>query len=172
MRAKEQPEEGVRAYVRVCLGTVQGDMHDIGKNLVKIMMEGSGLEVIDLGVDVSPEDMVRTAQTQHCDIIACSALLTTTMDEMRRVVELANQAIALRLSIRQGGNNGSIVYQELHSVTTNQFGLFNVEIGGGTLVSGAFNVIDWGTVPMLPHPADKISDDDLKAAVQWFLALE
>ncbi len=62
-------------------------------------------------------------------------------------VELANQAIALRLSIRQGGNNGSIVYQELHNVTTNQFGLFNVEIGGGFLLSGAFNVIDWGTGP-------------------------
>ncbi|MCG3166365.1 MAG: hypothetical protein POELPBGB_02143 [Bacteroidia bacterium] len=62
-------------------------------------------------------------------------------------VELANQAIALRLSIRQGGNNGSIVYQELHSVTTNQFGLFNVEIGGGSVLSGVFSVIDWGMGP-------------------------
>jgi hypothetical protein len=53
-------------------------------------------------------------------------------------VELANQAIALRLRIRQGGNNGSIVYQELHSVITNQFGLFNVEIGGGS-VFGVYN---------------------------------
>ena len=89
---------------RVCLGTVRGDMHDIGKNLVKIMMEGSGLEVIDLGVDVAPEEMVRTAQTQHCDIIACSALLTTTMDEMRRVVELANQAhIREKVKIMVGG---------------------------------------------------------------------
>lgn len=89
---------------RVCLGTVRGDMHDIGKNLVKIMMEGSGLEVIDLGVDVSPEDMVCTAQAQHCDIIACSALLTTTMDEMRRVVELANQAhIREKVKIMVGG---------------------------------------------------------------------
>ena len=76
---------------RVCIGTVRGDMHDIGKNLVKIMMEGSGIEVVDLGVDVSAEQFVDTAVNEHCDIIACSALLTTTMDEMRRVVDLANE---------------------------------------------------------------------------------
>ena len=66
-------------------------MHDIGKNLVKIMMEGAGLEVVDLGVDVSAERFVDTAVSEHCDIIACSALLTTTMDEMRRVVSLADE---------------------------------------------------------------------------------
>ena len=76
---------------RICIGTVRGDMHDIGKNLVKIMMEGSGIEVVDLGVDVSAEQFVDTAVNEHCDIIACSALLTTTMDEMRRVVDLANE---------------------------------------------------------------------------------
>lgn len=76
---------------RVCVGTVRGDMHDIGKNLVKIMMEGAGLEVVDLGVDVSAEQFVETAVNERCDIIACSALLTTTMDEMRRVVELAGE---------------------------------------------------------------------------------
>ena len=77
---------------RVCIGTVKGDMHDIGKNLVKIMLEGSGLEVIDLGCDVAPEVFVRTAKEQHCDIIALSALLTTTMNEMRNVVELTEAA--------------------------------------------------------------------------------
>ena len=76
---------------RVCLGTVKGDMHDIGKNLVKIMLEGGGFEVVDLGVDVSAEKFLDTAEQEHCDIIACSALLTTTMSEMRRVVELATQ---------------------------------------------------------------------------------
>ncbi len=80
-----------RSAGRVCLGTVRGDMHDIGKNLVKIMMEGAGLEVIDLGVDVSAETFVDTAVNEHCGIIACSALLTTTMDEMRRVVTLATE---------------------------------------------------------------------------------
>jgi methylmalonyl-CoA mutase cobalamin-binding domain/chain len=89
---------------RVCLGTVKGDMHDIGKNLVKIMMEGSGLEVIDLGVDVSAETFVRTAVEEHCDIIACSALLTTTMNEMRRVVELAKETgIRDQVKIMVGG---------------------------------------------------------------------
>ena len=82
---------GREAAGRVCIGTVRGDMHDIGKNLVKIMMEGSGIEVVDLGVDVSAEQFVDTAISEHCGVIACSALLTTTMDEMRRVVELSRE---------------------------------------------------------------------------------
>ena len=72
---------------RVCIGTVQGDMHDIGKNLVKIMLEGNGFDVIDLGSDVPAETFVRTAKEEKCDIICCSALLTTTIEEMRKVVE-------------------------------------------------------------------------------------
>ena len=89
---------------RVCLGTVRGDMHDIGKNLVKIMMEGSGLEVVDLGVDVTAKQFVDTAIEQHCDIIACSSLLTTTMPEMRDVVELAKaRGIRDRVKIFVGG---------------------------------------------------------------------
>ena len=74
------------------VGTVKGDLHDIGKNLVKIMLEGSGVEVIDLGVDVTPEQFVETAKRQRCGVIACSSLLTTTMGEMRRVVTLAREA--------------------------------------------------------------------------------
>ena len=89
---------------RVCLGTVRGDMHDIGKNLVKIMMEGSGLEVVDLGVDVPAEQFVDAAVEQHCDIIACSSLLTTTMPEMRAVVELTKaRGIRDRVKIFVGG---------------------------------------------------------------------
>lgn len=76
-----------RPMGRACLGTVKGDLHDIGKNLVRMMLEGKGIEVIDLGVDVSPETFVQTAIDQNCDIIACSALLTTTMAEMKTVVE-------------------------------------------------------------------------------------
>lgn len=95
---------GKKAAGRVVLGTVKGDMHDIGKNLVKIMMEGSGLEVVDLGVDVSPEDFVRTAIEKNCCIIACSSLLTTTMAEMRRVVKLAEeQGIRDKVKIMVGG---------------------------------------------------------------------
>ena len=62
-------------------------MHDIGKNLVKIMLEGNGFDVIDLGSDVPAETFVRTAKEEKCDIICCSALLTTTIEEMRKVVE-------------------------------------------------------------------------------------
>ncbi len=91
--------EGVKAHGRVCIGTVQGDLHDIGKNLVKMMMEGKGLEVIDLGTDVSPETFVETAQKENCRIIACSALLTTTMGVMAEVVKQA-QAAGIRDQVR------------------------------------------------------------------------
>ena len=97
-------ESGVSAAGRVCIGTVQGDLHDIGKNLVKMMLEGKGLEVIDLGVDVSPETFVRTAVERDCDIICCSALLTTTMEVMGEVVKEAERAgIRDRVKIMVGG---------------------------------------------------------------------
>ena len=83
-------ESGLKASGRVCIGTVKGDLHDIGKNLVKMMMEGKGLEVIDLGTDVAPETFVETAQKENCSVICCSALLTTTMCEMENVVKQAN----------------------------------------------------------------------------------
>ena len=70
------------------IGTVAGDMHDIGKNLVRMMIEAKGFEVIDLGVDVKAEVFLQTAQEQNVDIICLSALLTTTMSEMRNVVDL------------------------------------------------------------------------------------
>ena len=95
---------GAHTVGRACIGTVRGDMHDIGKNLVKIMLEGSGVEVVDLGVDVPPERFVETARRENCDIIACSSLLTTTMQEMRRVVTLAQQeGIRDRVKIFVGG---------------------------------------------------------------------
>ena len=72
---------------KVVIGTVKGDLHDIGKNLVKMMMEGKGLKVIDLGVDVPVERFLDAARENHAQIIACSALLTTTMGEMRNIVE-------------------------------------------------------------------------------------
>lgn len=84
--------EGVKASGRVCIGTVKGDLHDIGKNLVKMMMEGKGMEVIDLGTDVAPETFIQTAKEQNCQIICCSALLTTTMGVMGDVVKAAQEA--------------------------------------------------------------------------------
>ncbi len=97
-------ESNVQAVGKVCLGTVRGDMHDIGKNLVKMMMEGKGLEVIDLGTDVAPETFVNTAIEQDCKVICCSALLTTTMDEMAEVVKQAELAgVRERIKIMIGG---------------------------------------------------------------------
>ena len=93
-----------RTIGSACIGTVRGDMHDIGKNLVKIMLEGSNIEVYDLGADVAPETFIQAAREHHCDIIACSALLTTTMQQMRRVVELARESgIRDRVCIMVGG---------------------------------------------------------------------
>lgn len=89
---------------KVCIGTVKGDLHDIGKNLVKMMMEGKGLEVVDLGTDVSPETYVDTAVNQNCQIICCSALLTTTMPVMGEVVKAAEKAgIRDKVKIMIGG---------------------------------------------------------------------
>ena len=97
-------EDGVSAKGKVCIGTVQGDLHDIGKNLVKMMMEGKGLEVVDLGTDVSAETFVKTAVEQNCDIICCSALLTTTMSVMGDVVKAAEAAgIRDKVKIMIGG---------------------------------------------------------------------
>ena len=96
--------EGVKASGKVCIGTMKGDLHDIGKNLVKMMMEGKGLEVVDLGTDVSPDTFVQTAREQNCQIICCSALLTTTMGVMGDVVKAAEAAgIRDKVKIMVGG---------------------------------------------------------------------
>lgn len=97
-------ETGVESIGKVVIGTVKGDLHDIGKNLVKMMMEGRGLEVIDLGIDVSPERFIEAAKEHDAQIIACSALLTTTMTEMKNVVEAAREAgIRDQVTIMVGG---------------------------------------------------------------------
>ena len=91
--------DGVKAVGRVCIGTVRGDLHDIGKNLVKMMMEGRGLEVVDLGTDVAPERFVQAAKEQDCQVICLSALLTTTMGVMEEVIRAA-EAAGIRNSVR------------------------------------------------------------------------
>lgn len=96
--------EGVKTVGKVCIGTVRGDLHDIGKNLVKMMMESKGLEVIDLGTDVPPEEFVRAAVEENCQIICCSALLTTTMGVMAEVVQAVEAAgIRDKVKILIGG---------------------------------------------------------------------
>ena len=106
-------EAGAVACGKVCIGTVLGDLHDIGKNLVKMMMEGKGLEVVDLGVDVTPEIFVKTAIEQDCQVICCSALLTTTMSVMEEVVKAAEAAgIRDKVKIMIGGAPVTEEYRE------------------------------------------------------------
>ena len=94
----------VKPAGKVVLGTVKGDLHDIGKNIVKMMMEGKGLEVIDLGVDVAPEQFVAAAKEHGAQVIACSALLTTTMGAMKDVVDLCiAEGIREKVKIMVGG---------------------------------------------------------------------
>jgi len=95
---------GVQARGKVVIGTVKGDLHDIGKNLVRMMMEGKGLEVIDLGVDVPADKFVEKAVESNADIVACSALLTTTMTEIKTVVdEIVKAGIRDKVKIMIGG---------------------------------------------------------------------
>ena len=84
-------QEGVPARGKIVIGTVQGDLHDIGKNLVGIMLKGAGFEVIDLGHDVPPIKFIETAEAENANIIGLSALLTTTMPVMIEVVNLLKE---------------------------------------------------------------------------------
>jgi len=84
-------KEGIPTLGKVVLGSVQGDLHDIGKNLVGVLLKGAGFEVIDLGSDVAPERFVEAAQTHQAAVIGMSALLTTTMPVMGRVVNLLKE---------------------------------------------------------------------------------
>jgi len=83
--------EGVPTLGKIVIGTVQGDLHDIGKNLVGIMLKGAGFEVIDLGKDVPPEKFIETAKEENANLIGMSALLTTTMTNMKKVVNLVRK---------------------------------------------------------------------------------
>jgi corrinoid protein of di/trimethylamine methyltransferase len=83
---------GIEPLARVVIGTVKGDLHDIGKNLVASMLEGGGFEVIDLGADVSPEVFVETARARNARLVALSALLTVTMNSMRTTIQAFEKA--------------------------------------------------------------------------------
>jgi 5-methyltetrahydrofolate--homocysteine methyltransferase len=97
-------KENVPMIGKAVIGTVRGDMHDIGKNLVGIMLRGAGFDVVDLGKDVSPERFVTAAIEEGADIIGLSALLTTTMPAMKEVIEAAkNRGIYGKVKILIGG---------------------------------------------------------------------
>ena len=97
-------EAGVKANGKACIGTVKGDLHDIGKNLVKMMMEGKGLEVVDLGVDVPPEKFIAAAKDENCQLICCSALLIIKMGVMQDVVKAVGDAgLTGKVKVMVGG---------------------------------------------------------------------
>jgi corrinoid protein of di/trimethylamine methyltransferase len=96
--------QGAQPAGRVVIGTVKGDLHDIGKNLVAAMLEGSGFEVSDLGVDVGPEKFVAAVHEKKATIVALSALLTTTMPSMRATVDALKAAgVRTQVKIMIGG---------------------------------------------------------------------
>jgi len=95
---------GTQPVGRVAIGTVKGDLHDIGKNLVAAMLEGGGYEIIDLGVNVTPEQFVAAVKEKNANIVAMSALLTTTMPSMRTTVDALKQAgVRDKVKILVGG---------------------------------------------------------------------
>ncbi len=97
-------DENAAPLGKACIGTVYGDQHDIGKNLVKLMLEGKGIEVIDLGVNVPAETFVETAKNEGCQLICCSALLTVTMGAMKDVVDLCvKEGIRDQVKVMIGG---------------------------------------------------------------------
>lgn len=99
LTGKEAEKKG-----KICMGTVKGDLHDVGKNIVIMLFEGKGFDVVDLGVDVPAEKFVETAIKENCDIIGCSSLLTTTMLVMGEIVEAAEKAgIRDKVKIMVGG---------------------------------------------------------------------
>ena len=109
--------EGVQSRGKIVIGTVRGDLHDIGKNLVKMMIEGKGIDVIDLGTDVPAEKFVQTAIENQCQVICLSALLTTTMGVMADVVSEAEKAgIRDKVKIMIGGAPVTDAYcQQIHA---------------------------------------------------------
>lgn len=93
-----------RPIGRGCIGTVRGDLHDVGKNIVRLMLESRGIEIVDLGVDVPPEAFVRAVTEDGCDLVCCSALLTATMPEMQRVIRaLRSAGVRERVLVMVGG---------------------------------------------------------------------
>lgn len=94
----------IQAIGKVVIGTVQGDLHDIGKNLVGMMLEGAGFEIIDLGADVSPQKFVDAVQEHQPNFVGCSALLTTTMPKMKATIEALKEAgLRDRVKVMIGG---------------------------------------------------------------------
>ncbi len=106
-------ESGASTLGVVVIGTVAGDLHDIGKNLVSMMLQGAGFEIFDLGTDVSPEQFVEAVQAEGADLVGMSALLTTTMPKMKTTIDaLAQAGLSDRVSVLVGGAPVTADYAE------------------------------------------------------------
>jgi 5-methyltetrahydrofolate--homocysteine methyltransferase len=106
-------QSNIQSAGKVAIGTVKGDLHDIGKNLVAMMLEGAGFEIVDLGTDVSPEKFVETVKAQQVDIVAMSALLTTTMPNMKNTIDaLDREGLRKHVKVMIGGAPITEAYQQ------------------------------------------------------------
>lgn len=120
---------------KIVIGTVQGDLHDIGKNLVGIMLKGAGFEVIDLGKDVSADNFVDTAEKENADVIGMSALLTTTQPVMKKVVEkLKEKGLDNKIKTIVGGAPLSSEYADLIGADAYSYDAANAVVSVGKLV--------------------------------------
>jgi len=114
-------DEAVQSAGTVVCGTVKGDLHDIGKNIVAMMLESAGFKIIDLGVDVTPEKIVDAVRTHHAGLVALSALLTTTMVNMKAVVE-ALSAAGLRDKVKIMVGGAPVTDAWAHSIGADGYG--------------------------------------------------
>jgi 5-methyltetrahydrofolate--homocysteine methyltransferase len=104
-------ESGIKPIATIAIGTVKGDLHDIGKNLVSMMLQGAGFEIIDLGVDVTPEEFIKVIEDKKVNLLGMSALLTTTMPSMKEAIEAIEKAgLRNKVKIMIGGAPVSEAY--------------------------------------------------------------
>jgi len=114
-------DEALRPAGTVVCGTVKGDLHDIGKNIVAMMLESAGFRIVDLGVDVSPEKIVEAVRQHQANIVALSALLTTTMVNMKAVIEALNTA-GLREKVKVLVGGAPVTDGWAHSIGADGYG--------------------------------------------------
>ncbi len=114
-------DESVKSAGTVVCGTVKGDLHDIGKNIVAMMLESAGFQIIDLGVDVTPEKVVEAVQKHSANIVALSALLTTTMVNMKSVIEALSKA-GLREKVKVLVGGAPVTDAWAHSIGADGYG--------------------------------------------------
>ena len=128
-------KEDIPSRGKVIIGTVKGDLHDIGKNLVGVMLKGAGFDVIDLGKDVSVENFVDTAEKEKADVIGMSALLTTTQPVMQKVVmELKSRGLDKNIKTIVGGAPLSSEYAELIGADSYSYDAANAVISVSELI--------------------------------------